>query len=261
LLPKLPFAIARAILLVAASCPLVGQATTFRIEDSQITLVGTWTTEFGHPAVSGGSTAYVNYNVYDPGAYASFEFEGTGITWIGSRTYNGGLFKWIVDESTQSEIQGTVNTYIPDINPSTTELLSNSLAQGLHTFKFISLGIYGRTLAPGIPSETYLDAFDIVGTQADIAGDYNRNGFVDAADYVVWRKTFGQAGAGLAADGNGNGRIDAGDYDFWKSRLGITLGSGTLADKAPVPEPPSAALLIAAILSIVILAKPTQFLR
>ena len=30
-----------------------------------------------------------------------------------------------------------------------------------------------------------------------IPGDYNRNGNVDAADYVVWRKTLGQAGTGL----------------------------------------------------------------
>ena len=36
-------------------------------------------------------------------------------------------------------------------------------------------------------------------------GDYNQNGFVDAADYVVWRDTLGQMGAGLAADGNNNG--------------------------------------------------------
>ena len=35
-----------------------------------------------------------------------------------------------------------------------------------------------------------------------LLGDYNLNGIVDAADYTVWRNSFGQAGAGLAADGN-----------------------------------------------------------
>jgi hypothetical protein len=31
-----------------------------------------------------------------------------------------------------------------------------------------------------------------------LAGDYNHNGIVDAADYTVWRDTLGQTGAGLA---------------------------------------------------------------
>ncbi len=50
-------------------------------------------------------------------------------------------------------------------------------------------------------------------------GDYNQNGFVDAADYVVWRNTLGQIGAGLAADGNNNGTIDAADYDLLARQL------------------------------------------
>ena len=37
-------------------------------------------------------------------------------------------------------------------------------------------------------------------------GDYNQNGFVDAADYAVWRTSIGQTGVGLAADGNGDNR-------------------------------------------------------
>jgi hypothetical protein len=36
---------------------------------------------------------------------------------------------------------------------------------------------------------------------APMVGHYNQSGTVNAADYVVWRKTSGQAGAGLAADG------------------------------------------------------------
>ena len=47
-----------------------------------------------------------------------------------------------------------------------------------------------------------------------LAGDYNRSGTVDAADYAVWRRTLGQSGTELAADGNGNGFIDDADYTF-----------------------------------------------
>ena len=41
-----------------------------------------------------------------------------------------------------------------------------------------------------------------------LPGDYNKNGVVDTADYVVWRKTLGQAAAYFSgADGNGNSKV------------------------------------------------------
>lgn len=69
-----------------------------------------------------------------------------------------------------------------------------------------------------------------------VPGDYNGNGAVDAADYVVWRNTLGQSGSGLAADGNGNQMIDSGDYNFWRAGFGQTNGSGG-GLTAAVPEP------------------------
>jgi methionine-rich copper-binding protein CopC len=61
-----------------------------------------------------------------------------------------------------------------------------------------------------------------------LPGDYNNDGFVGAADYVLWRNTLGknvlpQAGA----DGNGNGMVDEEDYDLWKNNYGnSSSGSG-----------------------------------
>jgi T5SS/PEP-CTERM-associated repeat protein len=79
---------------------------------------------------------------------------------------------------------------------------------------------------------------------AGLLGDYNQNGFVDAADYVVWRNTFAENGTGLAADGNGNGTVDAGDYDVWRAHFGWTAGSGSAAEvNALVPEPACVMLL------------------
>ena len=60
-----------------------------------------------------------------------------------------------------------------------------------------------------------------------LLGDYNLNGTVDAADYVVWRHTLGAAGPGLAADGSGNNLVDSADYDIWKSRFGLSSGAAT----------------------------------
>ncbi len=71
-------------------------------------------------------------------------------------------------------------------------------------------------------------------------GDYNRDGHVDAADYEVWRTTFGSAGD-LRADGDGNGVIDASDYVLWRNyngtAAGFTLVVSGIGNAAAVPEP------------------------
>ena len=40
-----------------------------------------------------------------------------------------------------------------------------------------------------------------------LMGDFNSNGIVDAADYVVWRDTAGATGSGMAADANGDNLV------------------------------------------------------
>jgi hypothetical protein len=60
-------------------------------------------------------------------------------------------------------------------------------------------------------------------------GDYNLNGVVDAADYVMWRKTLGTTGlpAYSGADGDGDGTVDADDCDVWEANFGeASSGSG-----------------------------------
>jgi hypothetical protein len=64
---------------------------------------------------------------------------------------------------------------------------------------------------------------------------------VDAADYIIWRKTLGQVGPDLAADGNHNGEVDSGDYTVWSGNYGNIVGSGSGGSDsnhlAMVPEP------------------------
>jgi hypothetical protein len=74
-----------------------------------------------------------------------------------------------------------------------------------------------------------------------LAGDYNSNGRVDAADYVVWRKT--NAGNQAA-------------YNTWRTNFGRTAGSGagSSLNGAAVPEP-AAGLLALGIPAMMLFAR------
>jgi hypothetical protein len=79
-----------------------------------------------------------------------------------------------------------------------------------------------------------------------VPGDYNHNGIVDTADYIVWRSTLGST-TDLRADGDTTGasagKIDQADYTFWKNHFGQS-GSGSAA--AAVPEPAAGLLALVA---------------
>jgi hypothetical protein len=78
---------------------------------------------------------------------------------------------------------------------------------------------------------------------AGVLGDYNGNGSVDAADYVLWRN-----GGPLQNEGDNPGTVNQADYDFWRSRFGANSGNGSLAEaSATVPEPPTGLLMLSII--------------
>jgi len=100
----------------------------------------------------------------------------------------------------------------------------------------------------GGPEVFVMDDLLITGDLIDmgnlLAGDYNGNGVVDAADYTVWQDSFGDMVAeGTAADGNGDGIINAADYTVWQDNFGNELSSSAFAATFPVPEPTTGLIL------------------
>jgi pectate lyase len=80
-----------------------------------------------------------------------------------------------------------------------------------------------------------------------LAGDYNDDGMVDAADYTVWRDALATGGS-LLNETESLGTVDAADYQAWRTNFGAVRESGA-ASLASVPEPASAVLVsLAAIL-------------
>jgi hypothetical protein len=89
---------------------------------------------------------------------------------------------------------------------------------------------------------------------AGVPGDYNGNGTVDAADYVVWRDNNGLMSGATAAqgDGTGDGMVNTADYGFWRERFGTTVGGSAVGMEsfAAVPEPSSLFMGLGAVVAM-----------
>lgn len=111
---------------------------------------------------------------------------------------------------------------------------------------FDSLRIGGPSGVTSLGNGTYGGVFFdnislmLVDTVVALAGDYNGDGTVDAADYTVWGDTLGST-TDLRADGNGNNAIDPGDLTIWANNYGASAA----VSAAAVPEPTT--LLLAAL--------------
>jgi hypothetical protein len=72
-----------------------------------------------------------------------------------------------------------------------------------------------------------------------LTGDANLDGYVDAADYVIWYNHLGIPNPVLSqGDPDANGIVDAADYTIWYNHVGGSMGGA-----GAVPEPATLALL------------------
>lgn len=91
--------------------------------------------------------------------------------------------------------------------------------------EYTQLFIQGYDINGGSAASLVVNSVSV--ENALLPGDYNGDGTVDTADYIVWRKTDNtQAG-----------------YDLWRANYGATLNSGSTMIAA-VPEPTCALLLM-----------------
>jgi hypothetical protein len=69
-----------------------------------------------------------------------------------------------------------------------------------------------------------------------LVGDFNDDGSVDAADYVVWRNTNGQiVPGGSGADANEDGTVNQTDYLLWRANFGRSTDNPAVRTDTAVP--------------------------
>jgi hypothetical protein len=88
-----------------------------------------------------------------------------------------------------------------------------------------------------------VDSFAVSELIPQLVADFNDDGAVDAADYIVWRATLGASLAPwTGADATGDGLVTLDDYQRWRSDFGMSASSGVTG--GVVPEPAGATLVV-----------------
>ncbi len=214
-----------------------GNFTTGMIQDRVVRETGSGTLDFYYRIVndvsSGGSLDFVTRNSFAGfGTDVDFRTDGSGTIGPDQASRNAAGDEVLIDFfSTNLLFPGAesffffVKTDATDFDENGTGSLAFSSNLGGGTFDF--------------------DTFQPVMKPGTLQGDFNRNGVVDAADYVVWRNGLGTT-------------YTQPDYDVWRANFGAAaIGSGATAGPAssanvPVPEPASWVLFCLGMIAVVI---------
>jgi hypothetical protein len=96
-------------------------------------------------------------------------------------------------------------------------------------------------------TDFFIKSMSILAAPPAVQGDYNRNGKVDAADYVVWRNRLGTNYQLFnEVPGVTPGTVTSDDYTAWRARFGNTSGTGAGGEftSLAVPEPGTLACVV-----------------
>ncbi len=77
---------------------------------------------------------------------------------------------------------------------------------------------------------------------AGLAADFDADGDVDGADFLIWQRGLrSDGGTPAGGDANGDGAVNAADLAIWRNQFGPAPSA--IALQRSVPEPPAGALL------------------
>ncbi|HEY3395165.1 MAG TPA: matrixin family metalloprotease [Lacipirellulaceae bacterium] len=148
----------------------------------------------------------------------------------------GGVFSQGLEEDTQSlfDANARSNLSLSVFADDGTTLLSfanaagNGQVESISDLTLATAGTYYvRVTGASLNVQLYQLQLSAMALSFGCCGDYNHDGAIDAADYVLWRKN----------DGTQDG------YNTWRANIGRTAGGGAMS-KATAPEPATARLIV-----------------
>jgi hypothetical protein len=195
------------------------------------------------PGTSSGILSVQGNYVQQPGSTLAIELGGLVegeqydvLNVTGGMTLNGGTLNVTL-----------VNGFSPALN-SSFDILDFASMSGSG---FTTINLPGGPSAWNTSQLLTAGTISLIGS-IGVAGDYNGNGTVDGADYVIWRKNKGITSGGTVSqgDGTGDGAVNDADYDYWRARFGNNSGSG-FGTTLSVPEPSSAVALLTLLFALI----------
>jgi hypothetical protein len=165
---------------------------------------------------------------------------------VGSATLGGALGVSLVNLGS--------GVFMPALNDTFTILSAAAGRTGAFTTTAAGLPALGGGLAWQINYGANNVVLSVISD--GVPGDYNNNGVVDAADYVVWRKH----PASLTHEGASPGVVDAADYNFWREHFGSTSGSGSSLNTTAVPEPATCGLMLTTLSALAMISRKRKSL-
>ena len=130
------------------------------------------------------------------------------------------------------------------LDPTDFDLTNNYIGKS----QFVNDALFDGAIADFQLYDYALTADQIAALLPSDNADFNGDGIVDQADYVIWRNHLGLTGQSPYApgDANGDGSVDASDYQLWRSQFGQAVAaSSALANSTAVPEPSTGVLALA----------------
>ncbi len=136
-------------------------------------------------------------------------------------------------------------SYVPQLGDEFALVASQNGFAGM--FTSFDLPTLGSGLEWALMTDDMLLSLAVVEATAGLAGDYNNDGMVDAADYTVWRNSLG-SGTPLLNETASLGTVDQEDYAAWKANFGASLNNqGGGSSLGAVPEPATGMLILCGI--------------
>jgi hypothetical protein len=220
----------------ANMAPTLGNASPFQLRRRSVSSGNLLSSSGNWTALGNGATT--GNDGYD-------ENTDYTLTWQITRRADNGLDIDAKIVGGTLDNDGTAQVTFTDATPVGDDPITGPF--GSYTYDTFALRPSSGGQTGGLTADTFdTTLFKVEFTTSAVApgvlGDYNGNGKVDGADYVLWRN-----GGPLQNEVDAPGTVNAADYTAWRARFGNTSGSGSGLSAAGVPEPGTILLVLAGV--------------